>query len=135
MKLVEQPAAYDVVVTENMFGDILSDLAAAVGGGIGLAPSSSLGAGRPGPVRGDPRLRARHRRHRPRQPGRHHPVRWRCCSRDLGETAAAAAIEHAVTATLDAGPVTPDLGGDATTQELGSAIARAVARPRTRCSR
>ncbi len=48
MKLVEQPAAYDVVVTENMFGDILSDLAASVGGGIGLAPSSSLGAGRPG---------------------------------------------------------------------------------------
>src|SRR5690606_22555204 len=48
MKLVEQPAAYDVVVTENMFGDILSDLAAAVGGGIGLAPSSSLGERPPG---------------------------------------------------------------------------------------
>ena len=47
--------------------------------------------------------------------------------RELGEHAAAAAIERAVTTTLDAGPVTPDLGGDATTQELGSAIARAVA--------
>jgi 3-isopropylmalate dehydrogenase len=48
MKLIEQPTAYDVIVTENMFGDILSDLAASVSGGIGLAPSSSLGASRPG---------------------------------------------------------------------------------------
>jgi 3-isopropylmalate dehydrogenase len=48
MKLIEQPLAYDVIVTENMFGDILSDLAASVSGGIGLAPSSSLGAARPG---------------------------------------------------------------------------------------
>ena len=126
MKLVDQPAAYDVVVTENMFGDILSDLAAAVGGGIGLAPSSSLGAGRPGlyeAIHGSaPDIAGT---------GRANPaatiLSLAMLLRDLGETAAATGIEQAVTATLDAGPVTPDLGGDATTQELGTAIARAVA--------
>jgi len=126
MKLVDQPAAYDVVVTENMFGDILSDLAAAVGGGIGLAPSSSLGAGRPGlyeAIHGSaPDIAGT---------GRANPaatiLSLAMLLHDLGETAAAASIEQAVTITLDAGPVTPDLGGDATTQELGSAIARAVA--------
>jgi 3-isopropylmalate dehydrogenase len=126
MKLVEQPAAYDVVVTENMFGDILSDLAASVGGGIGLAPSSSLGAGRPGlfeAIHGSaPDIAGT---------GRANPaatiLSLAMLLRDLGEHAAAAAIERAVTTILDAGPVTPDLGGDATTQELGSAIARAVA--------
>ena len=126
MKLVDQPAVYDVVVTENMFGDILSDLAAAVGGGIGLAPSSSLGAGRPGlyeAIHGSaPDIAGT---------GRANPaatiLSLAMLLRDLGETAAAANIEQAVTTTLDAGPVTPDLGGTATTQELGSAIARAVA--------
>src|SRR5262249_53415145 len=48
MKLIEQPRAYDVVVTENMFGDILSDLAASVAGGVGLASSASLGGDGPG---------------------------------------------------------------------------------------
>ena len=48
MLLVERPAAYDVIVTENLFGDVLSDLAAAVSGGIGLAPSASLADGGPG---------------------------------------------------------------------------------------
>ena len=75
MKLVEQPAAYDVIVTENMFGDILSDLAASVGGGIGLAPSSSLGAGRPGlyeAIHGSaPDIAGTGRAN----PDRHHPVR------------------------------------------------------------
>jgi 3-isopropylmalate dehydrogenase len=126
MKLVERPAAYDVVVTENMFGDILSDLAAAVGGGIGLAPSSSLGEGRPGlyeAIHGSaPDIAGT---------GRANPaatiLSLAMLLRDLGEHVAAASIERAVTTTLDAGPVTPDLGGNATTQELGSAIARAVA--------
>jgi 3-isopropylmalate dehydrogenase len=55
MNLVTDPRRYDVILTENMFGDILSDLAAAVGGGLGLAPSASLGADGPGifePVHG-----------------------------------------------------------------------------------
>lgn len=55
MQLIRQPGAYDVILTENMFGDILSDEASVLGGSIGLAPSASLGAGGPGlfePVHG-----------------------------------------------------------------------------------
>ena len=55
MNLATRPDRYDVILTENLFGDILSDLAAAVGGGLGLAPSASLGADGPGifePVHG-----------------------------------------------------------------------------------
>ena len=55
MQLATAPERFDVLVTENMFGDILSDLAAAVTGGLGLAPSASLGDGGPGlfePVHG-----------------------------------------------------------------------------------
>jgi 3-isopropylmalate dehydrogenase len=55
MNLATQPESYDVILTENLFGDILSDLAAALGGGLGLAPSASIGAEPPGifePVHG-----------------------------------------------------------------------------------
>jgi len=55
MQLASSPQQFDVIVTENMFGDILSDLAAAVTGGLGVAPSASLGDGGPGifePVHG-----------------------------------------------------------------------------------
>ena len=55
MQLATTPQQFDVLVTENMFGDILSDLAAAVTGGLGLAPSASLSDGGPGlfePVHG-----------------------------------------------------------------------------------
>ena len=55
MNLATRPQAYDVILNENMFGDILSDLAAAVGGGLGLAPSASIGTEPPGifePVHG-----------------------------------------------------------------------------------
>jgi 3-isopropylmalate dehydrogenase len=45
MKLVAEPAAFDVILTENMFGDILSDEAAVLVGSLGLLPSASLGAG------------------------------------------------------------------------------------------
>jgi 3-isopropylmalate dehydrogenase len=55
MQLIRQPRAFDVILTENMFGDILSDEASVFGGSIGLAPSASLGADGPGvfePVHG-----------------------------------------------------------------------------------
>ena len=55
MKLVQQPGRFDVILTENTFGDILSDVAAGMCGGLGLAASASLGDGRPGifePVHG-----------------------------------------------------------------------------------
>ncbi|MBN2305099.1 MAG: isocitrate/isopropylmalate dehydrogenase family protein [Anaerolineae bacterium] len=47
MRLVQQPEAFDVIVTTNLFGDILSDLAAGLAGGLGLAPSGNVGAGKP----------------------------------------------------------------------------------------
>ncbi len=47
MRLVQDPARFDVIVTTNLFGDILSDLAAGLTGGLGIAPSANLGIGRP----------------------------------------------------------------------------------------
>jgi 3-isopropylmalate dehydrogenase len=47
--MVEQPKRYDVIVTDNLFGDILTDLAGAVSGGIGLAASGNLNPARTGP--------------------------------------------------------------------------------------
>jgi 3-isopropylmalate dehydrogenase len=121
MKLVELPASFDVVVTENLFGDILSDLAASLAGGIGLAPSASLADRGPGvfePIHGTaPDIAGS---------GRANPAAA-CLSaamllRELGEHAAAADVESAVIAVLDGGPVTPDLGGDAGTEEVADAI-------------
>ena len=74
MQLIANPARFDVVVTENMFGDILTDEAAVLAGSMGMLPSASLGEARPRPVRADPRLGAGHRRQGHRQPDRHDPV-------------------------------------------------------------
>ena len=71
MQLVSRPAEFDVILTENMFGDILSDEAAMLTGSLGMLPSASLGDGGARPVRAGPRLGARHRRHRHRQPAGH----------------------------------------------------------------
>ena len=70
MKLALAPSRYDVIVTENMFGDILSDEAGAVCGSLGLLPSASLGDGRRA-VRACPRVRAGYRRQGHRQSDRH----------------------------------------------------------------
>ena len=48
MQLVRDPSQFDVIVTENLFGDILSDEASVITGSIGMLPSASLGAGNPG---------------------------------------------------------------------------------------
>jgi 3-isopropylmalate dehydrogenase len=125
MKLIEQPAAYDVILTENMFGDILSDLAASVGGGVGLAPSSSLGSEGPGlyeAVHGSaPDIAGQ---------GKANPAATMLSAammlRDLGEGAAADAIESTILRLLDEGPVTPDLGGTATTRQFGDAVCEAI---------
>ncbi len=125
MKLVEQPAAYDVIVTENMFGDILSDLAASIGGGIGLAPSSSVSGSGPGlyeAIHGSaPDIAGS---------GRANPTATILSAammlRDLGESTAADAVERTIIRLLETGPVTPDLGGDATTESFGAAVAAAV---------
>ena len=126
MKLIEQPTAYDVIVTENMFGDILSDLAASVSGGIGLAPSSSLGATRPGlyeAIHGSaPDIAGQ---------GIANPTAMvltvAMMLRDLGQGEAADAVEQAAIPCLEHGPTTPDLGGSATSNEVGAAIAALIA--------
>ncbi len=125
MKLIEQPMAYDVIVTENMFGDILSDLAASLSGGIGLAPSSSLGASRPGlyeAIHGSaPDIAGK---------GIANPTAMvltlAMMLRDLDQVEAADAVEHAAIHCLEHGPTTPDLGGSASTDEVGAAIAALI---------
>ena len=125
MLLVDRPGAYDVIVTENLFGDVLSDLAAAVSGGIGLAPSASLADGGPGifePIHGTaPDIAGT---------GAANPagaiLSVALLLDELGQAAAARAIEAAVTGVLDDGARTPDLGGSATTDEVAGEIASAL---------
>ena len=127
MMLVERPSDYDVIVTENLFGDILSDLAAAVSGGIGLAASASLGDAGPGvfePIHGSaPDIAGS---------GKANPaaaiLSLALLLRELGQPEAAASIEEVVTAVLDDGPRTPDLGGTATTTEVTDAVLSALDR-------
>ena len=76
MQLVSDPRHFDVIVTENMFGDILSDEAAMLTGSIGMLPSASLGDARRRPGCSSP-CTARRRT----SPGRGSPTRWRCSSR------------------------------------------------------
>jgi 3-isopropylmalate dehydrogenase len=125
MQLASEPGQFDVIVTENMFGDILSDLAAAVTGGLGLAPSASLADSGPGlfePVHGSaPDIAGR---------GIANPAAMLRSTALLLEHAAgrpdeAAALETAVDSALLAAP-TPDLGGSATTEELTGAVLGAL---------
>ena len=74
MTIVNAPGTIDVVVTENTFGDILSDVAAAVTGGLGLAASASARRRRPGVVRAGARLRAADRRPGNRESRRDAPL-------------------------------------------------------------
>ena len=74
MKLVAAPRHFDVILTENMFGDILSDEAAMLTGSLGHAPERLAGRRRPRPLRARPRHGARHRRPRHRQPAGHDPL-------------------------------------------------------------
>jgi tartrate dehydrogenase/decarboxylase/D-malate dehydrogenase len=127
-RFVLQPGRFDVVVASNLFGDILSDLGPATTGTIGLAPvgQPEPGAQLPLAVRAGARLRARHL-----WPGIANPVAmiWSgALMLDfLGCQAAHDAIVKAIEDVIARGPRTPDLGGNATTVEMGEAIARAVA--------
>jgi 3-isopropylmalate dehydrogenase len=121
MQLATNPEQFDVIVTENMFGDILSDLAAAVTGGLGLAPSASLSDGGPGlfePVHGSaPDIAGR---------GVANPAAMlrstaMLLEHGLGRLEEASALSCAVDLALVSTP-TVDLGGTATTDELGAAI-------------
>lgn len=124
MQLVLNPGQFDVIVTANLFGDILSDLAATLPGSLGLLPSASLG-GRVGlfePVHGSaPDLAGQ---------GLANPLgailSGAMLLDELGHGDAAAAIRNGATASLDAGVKTGDLGGTATTQEVGALVAESV---------
>ncbi len=121
MWLAKDPTRFDVIVTTNLFGDILSDLAAGLAGGLGLAPSANVGAGRVAvfePVHGSaPDIAGK---------GIANPVGAILSAAmlldHLGEAAAASRVRRAVQATVAAGIVTPDLGGQASTDRVTEAI-------------
>jgi 3-isopropylmalate dehydrogenase len=122
MQLVSRPAEFDVILTENLFGDILSDEAAMLTGSIGMLPSASVGADGPGlfePVHGSaPDIAGT---------GRANPLAMfgsvaMMLRYGLAREDEAAAIESALERALEAGLRTPDLGGEATTEEATRAV-------------
>ena len=127
-RFVLQPQRFDVVVASNLFGDILSDLGPACTGTIGLAPSANLN-----PERDFPSLFEPVHGSAPDIFGRNiaNPVAmiWSAALmlQFLGEDAAHDAILSAIEQVLAQGPRTPDLGGQASTTEMGQAIAALVA--------
>jgi 3-isopropylmalate dehydrogenase len=129
MHLIAKPAAYDVIVTENLFGDILTDEAAVLAGSLGLLPSASLGDSGPGlyePIHGSaPDIAGQDKAN---------PIgtilsvammlRW-----SLKLEAEAAAIEKAVAAVLSAGLRTADIAAGGTalgTEAMTAAIVAAL---------
>jgi len=126
MQLVSRPSDFDVIVTENLFGDVLSDEAAMISGSIGLLPSASLGGHGPGlfePVHGSaPDIAGQ---------GVANPIAT-CLSAammlrySLGAPRGAQAIEDAVAAVLGMGQATRDLGGTLSTHEMGDLLMSAA---------
>jgi 3-isopropylmalate dehydrogenase len=122
MDLVRRPHEYQVLVTSNLFGDILSDLAAVVTGGIGLAASANFHPGRHAlfePVHGSaPDIAGT---------GQANPLGAISCAalllRFLERNEAADAVDAACVAAITGGVRTPDLGGDRTTEEVGEWVA------------
>jgi 3-isopropylmalate dehydrogenase len=120
MQLVRAPQQFDVILTENTFGDILSDVAAEVTGGLGLAPSASLGDHAPAlfePVHGSAPDVAGQGVANPAATLRSTAL---LLEHGLGRAEEGRALDEAVDAALAAAP-TPDLGGSATTAELAAA--------------
>jgi 3-isopropylmalate dehydrogenase len=122
MQLVSNPSSFDVIVTENLFGDILSDEAAMLTGSIGMLPSASLGADGPGmfePVHGSaPDIAGK---------GIANPLAMFLSAammlrHGLDLPTPAAALESAVDAALSDGLRTHDLGGKASTTEATQAV-------------
>lgn len=125
MHLIKRPHEFDVIVTTNMFGDILSDEAAQIGGGLGLAAGANVGDryGLFEPIHGSV----------PSKAGLNvaNPTSMILCAKMmldwLGEANAARMIEEAVFKVLSEGRVvTYDLGGRAKTSEMGGEIARHI---------
>jgi 3-isopropylmalate dehydrogenase len=126
MLLLTQPSSYDVVVTENLFGDILTDEAAALAGSLGLLPSASLGEGARGlyePIHGSaPDIAGK---------GVANPVGAilsvaMLLRHSLGLEEEAGAVEAAVEHVLEHGPRSRDIGGDAGTAAIRDAVVAAL---------
>jgi 3-isopropylmalate dehydrogenase len=122
MQLVSRPTDFDVILTENMFGDILSDEAAMLTGSLGMLPSASLGDGGPGlfePVHGSaPDIAGS---------GRANPLAMfgsiaLMLRHGLAMENEAAGVESAIDRALGTGLRTPDLGGNATTGDATRAV-------------
>jgi 3-isopropylmalate dehydrogenase len=122
MRLVTAPRHFDVILTENLFGDILSDEASVITGSLGMLPSASLGSDGPGlfePVHGSaPDIAGQ---------GVANPLAMILSAammlrHGLSREHAAAAVESAVEQALAGGLRTPDLGGTATTAEATEAV-------------
>jgi 3-isopropylmalate dehydrogenase len=122
MRLISAPASFDVMVTENMFGDILTDEAAVLSGSLGLLPSASLGDGPRGvyePIHGSaPDIAGK---------GIANPIGTILSAamllrHSLGKEAEAARIEAAVARAIADGCRGKDLGGTLSTAQLGAAV-------------
>ncbi|MDD1665035.1 MAG: isocitrate/isopropylmalate dehydrogenase family protein [Methanomicrobiales archaeon] len=124
LDILQHPRDYDVIVTENMFGDILSDVAAFLVGGLGMLPSGNIGDRHAlfEPVHGSA----------PKHAGRNtaNPIAairsGAMLLEHLGDREYAARIESAVEQTLLSGVKTRDLGGKTGTKEMGKAILSAL---------
>jgi 3-isopropylmalate dehydrogenase len=126
MQLVRNPGAFDTIVTGNLFGDILSDQASMCVGSIGMLPSASLDADGKGlyePIHGSaPDIAGQ---------GKANPCAAILSAammlrHSLHEPEAADRIEAAVAAAIRGGTRTPDLGGTASTREMGDAVLAAL---------
>jgi len=122
MRLITGPAYMDVIVTENMFGDILTDEASVLAGSMGMLPSASLGSSGPGlyePIHGSaPDIAGK---------GIANPIGTILSSAmllrySLGLEAEAVSIENAVDQTITAGARTGDLGGKLNTRQMANEI-------------
>jgi 3-isopropylmalate dehydrogenase len=127
MRLITSPASLDVVVTENMFGDILTDEASVLAGSMGMLPSASIGAGGPGlyePIHGSaPDIAGK---------GIANPIGTILSAamllrHTLGLEAEAAMIEQAVDQTITDGARTADLGGKLSTTQMADEILKRLA--------
>jgi len=127
MQIVKNPKQFDVMVTDNLFGDILSDAAAQLTGSLGMLPSAALGLpGKPGlyePIHGSAPDIAGQNLANPLAAilSFEMALRW-----SLGRPEAADKLYAAVVKALEAGARTRDLGGALTTTEMGDAVLAAL---------
>ena len=125
MEMVRDPGKFDVIVTNNLYGDILSDLGAGLVGGLGLAASANLHPGRPGmfePVHGSAPPLAGKNVANPMAS----TLTGALMLRALGHPGPAENLERAVTTVIAGGPTTEDIGGTSGTTEVASALEEAL---------